>query len=618
MIKTGIIDPELALKIVRTSPVMAFDTETSGLQPGSDFICGYVATDWDHSVYVPVRHEAGGNIAMHEDFEAELNDAFAERHRMGYRTVGHNLGFDLRFTLWQGIKILGPLEDTMINESLIDDRTIGYGLDDCSARHQVTVKKGGELYAAIAQRFGGIPDRKQMANFWRMPGDDSQVVDYATGDGVSTLELWQSQQKLLDAEELRVPWQLECDLIPYLARLHHRGIRIDMDYASRIEDVIKGRIEEASKVFAAGFNARSPNGVEALFRANGYSDDQFDRTITGKVSFTEKWLERNEIGNAILGVRRLEKMRDSFIKPLVETNNRQGRVHATLNQSKSDEYGVAGARLSCSMPNLQAFPKRNRDVGSVARQLVIADDGMLLEEGDAMQQEPRFFTAYSQDAALMKGYSEDLGFSIHQRANDMMFNGADYDKAKRMAMGILSMMYPKTLAGHLSISVSEATALRNKFLYDAFPDIGKFQNTAVQVFERRGYVTSILGRKARLDSTKFAYRAVSRIIQNSGGDHNKTCLLRACQYEDANPGAIQILLAIHDSIIWQRKPDDKIVRELVAILENVPHEPQFNVKLNMVPIPFEVGSGDNWAEASYTSKIPGNGRELKGKKGWMI
>src|SRR5690606_38537776 len=133
----------------------------------------------------------------------------------------------------------------------------------------------------------------------------------------------------------------------------------------------------------------------------------------------------------------------------------------------------------------QAFPKRNFDVGSVARALVIPDDGMLFEEGDAMQQEPRLFTHYSGDAALRKGYAESLSFSIHRRADEMMFGGQDYDKAKRMAMGILSMMYPKALAGHLRISVSEATELRNRFLYDAFPDIGKFQNTAVHVFETR-------------------------------------------------------------------------------------------------------------------------------------
>lgn len=600
------IDPELALQIVRESKIIAYDTETNGLTVKS-FICGYVITDHSHSIYVPVRHEGGGNIPNVDEFELALADAFRERGRLGYRTVGHHLGFDLRISARHGIHPASPLEDTMINEALIDDLTVGYGLEDCCARHQVTAKKGADLYRAIAERFGGIPDRKQMANYWRMPGDHPLVVDYATGDGVSTLELWGSQQTLLDAEELRVPWQLECDLLPYVARIHSRGLAVDSEYAGEVGNILTTGIAEASSRFSAGFNVRSPNEVEALYRANGYTDSLFARTETGKVSFTEKWLETNEIGDAILQVRRLEKARDSFITPLTTTHNINGRVHPVLHQSKTDEYGTIGPRFSCSDPNLQAFPKRNKMVGKIVRALVKADDGMLLEEGDAMQQEPRLFTHYSRDPALVKGYAEDPLFSIHQRASDMMFNGGEYDKAKRMAMGILSMMYPKALAGHLRISVKEATDLRNRFLYDAFPAIGKFQNDVVSVFEKRGYVKSILGRKARLANRKWAYQGVSRVIQNSGGEHIKTCVLRACQYEDAYPEAVQILLTIHDSVMWQRDPGHS-PKELVRLMENVPHEPQFNLS---VPIPFEVGSGKNWAIASYGDKI-------KSKKGWEI
>lgn len=604
------IDPELALMMIRESKVIASDTETSGLDPVKDFICGHVVTDHSHSVYVPVRHEAGGNIPNVEEFEKELARAFADRSRLGYRTVFHNGGFDLRFYSWIDVIIGGALEDTMINEGLIDDTTHGFGLDDCCIRHRVTAKKGDELYRAIAARFGGIPDRKQMANFWRMPGDQHEVVDYATGDGVSTLALWAAQQPILDDEQLRVPWQLECDLLAYVARLHRRGIRVDSEYAARVEEEIKEGIRVASAKFPGGFNARSPKEVEALFRLQGYTDSNFDRTETGKFSFTEKWLETNDIGSAILGIRRLEKARDSFVAPLAVTKNYKGRVHAHLNQSKSDEYGAMGARFSCSEPNLQAFPKRNKEVGKIVRRLAIADEGMLFEEGDAIQQEPRFFTHYSQDAALIAGYKDPL-FSIHQRASDMMFDGQEYDKAKRMAMGVLSGMMPKALAGHLRISVNEAKDLRQRFLYEAFPDIGQFQADAVATFERRGYVKSILGRRARMESKRFSYRAVSRVIQNSGGDHNKTCLLRAMQYEDAYPDKIQVLMPIHDSVIWQRDPDHS-PKELVAVMENVANE----FKLS-IPIPFEVGSSpivdgvSNWADASYGDKI-------KSKKGWHI
>lgn len=617
MIRTSIIDPELALKIVRTSRVMCYDTETTGLQAGVDFIVGHVITDFEASVYVPVRHTGGGNIPAGTAFERELAAAFAERSRLGYRTVGHHLGFDLRMALWNDPPIVlgGPLEDTMVNESIIDDRTIGYGLEDLSARHQVTVKKGAALYAAIAARFGGLPDRTSMKNFHKMPGDDPEVLDYTTGDGVSTLEVWQKQQPILDEEGARQPWQLECDLLAYVARVHRRGLHVNAGYAERIGGELKTQIEDKMKVFAPGFNVRSPKEVEALYRANGYDDTQFARTEpsaskpNGQVSFTEKWLETNEIGDAILDVRRLEKARDSFVAPLTTTHNINGRVHPVLHQSKSDEYGVAGVRFSCSDPNLQAFPKRNKVVGKVVRELVDADGDWLLEEGDAMQQEPRLFTHYSQDPVLLDGYRNGT-MDIHDRCNQMLFSGKpeNRDTAKRMAMGMLTMMQPKTLASHMRWDVPKATEAHAAFLHDAFPLIRDFQQEAIRRFRTAGFVTSLLGRKARMDGPAWtAYKAVSRIIQNGAGEHLKTCFLRACQYEDAYPEALQVLMTIHDSLMWQRDPGHS-PKELVRVIENVPHEPQFDLS---VPIPFEVGSGKHWAEASYGDKI-------KGKNGWLI
>lgn len=614
-IETSIIDPELAIQIVEEDHnAIAYDTETEGLTV-RDKICGFVITNNEYSIYIPVRHKGGGNIPDAEAFEERLATAFARRSRLGYRTVGHHLGFDLRVSLRHRIVLGSPLEDTMINESLIDDTTIGYGLDDCSVRHGVTAKKGDELYRYLSATFGGLADRKAMQHFHKAPGDHPLILDYATGDGVSTLELWEKQQKELDDIGVRKPWKLECDLLPYLARMHHRGLRIDENYASKVLVNIKDRIEESQKKFTPGFNVRSPKDLEALYRQQGYQDRDFKYTDptakkpNGQISFTAKWLESNATGKDIITVRQLEKARDSFIAPLIETQNVNGRVYPVLHQSKSDDYGVAGARLSCSDPNLQAFPKRNFEVGSTVRPLVIADDGMLIEEADAQQQEPRFFTHYSEDAALIEGYNSGT-LDIHQRASDVLHMDREY--AKRLGLGMLTMMSPPTLAGHMGYSVDEARRDHSAFLNDAFPAIKAFQELAIGTFKRRGYVKSILGRKAWCRDKRFAYQAVSRIIQNSGGDHMKTVLLRANQYEDVFPDALQNLLSIHDSAIWQRDPGHD-PHELIRIIENVPHEPDFSL---IVPIPFELGSGLHWGQASYTEKL--GGKTLKGKKGWMI
>lgn len=588
------IDPELMLRLVREAPLIAFDTETTGLTV-RDKVVGWVVTTPDVSLYTPVRHEPGGNIVDVEGFERELDRAFSERTRLGYCTVGHHLGFDLRCAARHRVYPGSPLEDTMINEALIKDTTLGYGLDDCATRWKVPAKKGAELYAEIARRFGGIASHKSMKDFWRMPGDHPLVIEYATGDGITTLALREKQHAAMAEMELDRVFKLECDLIPYLARIHHRGIKIDMEYGASITPKINAEMAEKLKLFPPGFNVRSPKDVEQLYRLNGYGDDRFNKTDKGALSFTESWLETNEIGDAILSVRRLAKARDSFATPLVDTHNIDGRIHPVLNQSKSDDYGVAGARLSCSEPNMQAFPKRNIDVGRVCRRLVVPDDGMVLEEADAKQQEPRLFTHYSGDPALLHGYNSGH-LDIHDRSNYVLQLN-DRDRAKRLGMGMLTMMSVPTLAGHMRCTKEEAQKLHRAFLDDAFPMIRDFQQKAIQVYKSRGYVRSIMGRIAHCDDRRFAYKAVSRIIQNSGGDHLKLCMLRACQYEDAYPDKINILLSIHDSMMWQRDPGHDNA-EIVRALENVATELEIKV-----PIPFDVGSGDNWARASYGAKL---------------
>jgi DNA polymerase-1 len=226
--------------------------------------------------------------------------------------------------------------------------------------------------------------------------------------------------------------------------------------------------------------------------------------------------------------------------------------------------------------------------------LVIPDEGFVIEEADAKQQEPRLFTHYSGDVALVDGYRSGT-MDIHDRASEVL--GLDRDTAKRLGMGMLTMMSPPTLAGHMRWDLERARAAHKAFLTDAFPAIKIFQDTAVSVFKRRGYVKTLLGRRAYCDDPRFAYRAVSRIIQNSGGEHLKLCLLAACKYEDAYPDDIQILLTIHDSLLWQRDPNHDI-RDLVQCLEKVPEDLGISV-----PIPFGFGSGWNWARASYGDKL---------------
>jgi DNA polymerase-1 len=371
-------------------------------------------------------------------------------------------------------------------------------------------------------------------------------------------------------------------------------MRVNADAVEPVMSGLDHDVAEAKKILPPGFNARSPKEVEQLFRLNGFADDDFDRTDTGKPSFTEKWLKTNDIGRAMLRVRQLEKAKSSFAIPLAETYNIKGRVHANLNQSRSDEFGTNTGRFSCSDPNLQAQPKRNKDIGMRVRQLICADDGMTMCEVDFKQQEPRLFAHYSEDENLVAGYLANPPQDIHTTASRLL--QLDRDTAKRLGMGMLTGMQPPTLAMHMGYSLQEAERHHRAFLTDAFPDIGRFQKLARIVARDRGYIKTIMGRRARFPNGQFAYKATSRIIQGSGADHIKLALLRACQYvESLNPGYADILMTIHDSILFQYNPDfPDVLHEVVRIVEAVAQELGL-----IVPIPVDVGRGFTWAEASY-------------------
>ncbi len=590
--KPNPIDPALALRLVNEASTLIIDTETSGLDKNA-FVVGWVFyAPGVHPLYVPVRHEGGGNILNAAEWQRELHYAFARRYARGHLTVGHNIAFDLKMAARAGVLIRGRLEDTMINEGLIDDYASSYSLSSCAERHRVVAKKEDEIYRHLAQVFGGVPDRSQMKNFWKLPGDDAVAVDYATGDGVTTFHVWVSQQAKLNELELRRVHQLECELIPYLAEMHRVGMRVDEKKAATIFDEIEADIKAAESVFPDGFNVNSPGQVEKLFVSNGYTD--FKRTETGKPSFRADWLETNEIGQAILKVRQLRKARDSFITPLVDTYNVNGRVHPVLNQSKSDDYGAIGGRLSCSDPNMQAFPKRNKPVGKVVRQLIVPDEGMLLYESDFSQQEPRLMTHFSECAALMAGYNAVPHVDVHTIAAQL--TGRPRDEAKRLGLGIFTGMGANGLAQRMGWPVEQAQQAVKQFLDEAFPEIRQLQHDTKATAQHRGYIRTLLGRRATFPDRRKAYTAFSRVIQGGGADHTKLTLLRACQFAEAS-GGIDILLTIHDSFIYQARPDADVaglVRELEATAKELGLA---------VPIPVETGRGANWAEASYGEKV---------------
>ncbi|MGI9493886.1 MAG: DNA polymerase, partial [Geminicoccaceae bacterium] len=488
-----------------TVSTIAFDTETSGLDPHDDRPVGYVVT-WgfrpEESVYLPIRHEGGGNLEPGPVIE------FVRKNlsRTDLRVVMHNAAFDLWMAGKDGIEINGPIEDTGLNDPLINENLsskdglrsagyngpgymTGYSLAACCSRARVQAKLAQPMYEYLAKRFGGKPTRDQMSNFWKLPGDDEMAVDYAAGDGTSTLQLWAHQQGQLDSQDLRRVWKVECDLIPVLHRARVRGVPIDENELARVNEQITKESEEALEELG-GLNPRAPSEIKKYLndKATNYGEHEWDEKIVprpgmtspskrfpqGQESYNKDYLNKFEIGQNIMWPRKLIHLKSSFISPLIERHLHNGMVYPNFWQLASDDYGTVTGRFSSSSPNLQQVPKRDKRLGRIFRRVFVPPEGMTLWEMDYSQCEYRLFAHFARSERLIRGYNED-DIDMHDMVAKLVSIGRD--PAKTLNFAILYGAGAKRVAGQLGISVAEAKSLIAQY-FQEIPEAKAFKDLA--------------------------------------------------------------------------------------------------------------------------------------------
>ena len=114
-----------------------------------------------------------------------------------------------------------------------------------------------------------------------------------------------------------------------------------------------------------------------------------------------------------------------------------------------------------------------------------------------------------------------------------------------------------------------------------------------------GFVRSILGRRARLDtrSHDMSYKAVNRLLQCGNADIIKKAMVDIDNYLESEGDQVHMLLSIHDSIDFQFYEDNRPqFEQALKIMQDF--GPDRGVSL-LVPMDVDVGEGKNWAEASY-------------------
>jgi len=598
------------LKDLRGAKQIAIDLETndphlielgSGNVTGKGHIAGVAVAVEGWSGYYPIHHEQGGNMDKKLVF-SWLQDLFNQTETT---FIFHNAMYDICWLRSAGLKIKGKIVDTMIAASLIDENRLSYRLD-ILAKHYTGVGKDEKILYAAAKEYGLDPKK----DMWRLPA--LFVGQYAERDAESTLKLWQRLENELYAQELWDVFNLETKLFPCLIDMRFKGVRVNL---TRADEIKKNLIEREKKLIK---KIKDLTGVDveimaarSIAKAFDKLKLPYDRTEKSKEpSFTKNFLQNHphELPQAIAEARELNKAHSTFIDSITK-HAVNGRIHADINQIRSDNGGTVTGRFSMSNPNLQQIPARHPELGPMIRSIFIPEEKCKWGSFDYSQQEPRILVHYAklQNLAgvqeIVDAYKAgDADF--HQVVADMA--GIKRKQAKTINLGLMYGMGKNKLMAELGLMKESAEKLIRQYHTKA-PFVKQLMDNVSRKANDRGKIRTLLGRACHFDlwqpvqfgifkplpleearkeydeplKRAFTYKALNKLIQGSAADMTKKSMVAL--YENGIIPHIQI----HDEVDISVESDKK-AEDIIEIMESA-------VELE-VPNKVDYEAGPSWGE----------------------
>ena len=607
--QTEWIEPE-EYPDLRSYDEIAVDLETrdpdlkskgSGSVIGNGEVVGIAVAVPGRKFYFPIAHGSGPNMDRKRTLEW-----FKDIMASDAIKIFHNAMYDVCWIRNLGIKINGLIIDTMIAASLIDENRFQYSLNSISWDYLGHGKNEGALNEEAKSR--GLDPK---ADMWQLPA--MYVGGYAEKDAELTLELWQIFKKEIIHQDIESIFNLETDLFPCLVDMKFKGVRVNAEHASVLKKQLIVREE------ALLFDIKKETGIDIQImaaRSIAKMFDQlklpYDKTEKSKEpSFTKNFLQEHPhpLVKKIAQAREVNKAHSTFIDSILKFEHK-GRIHADINQIRSDQGGTVTGRFSYHNPNLQQLPARNKDLGPMIRSLFLPDEGCTWGCFDYSQQEPRLVAHY---AALYKfpsvyevidEYNNDSSTDFHQMVAEMA--QIPRSQAKTINLGLFYGMGKTKLQAELGVSKEKAAELFEQY-HAKVPFVKQLINTASNRAQERGQIRTLLGRLCRFHlwepnmfgmhkalpheealqehgpgiKRAMTYKALNKLIQGSAADMTKKAMV------DLYKEGIIAHIQIHDELDLSVESPEQAKR-IIDIMENA-------VTLE-VPNKVDYESGQTWGD----------------------
>lgn len=570
----------------------AFDTETEGLDPLTAALVGMsFAIREQEAWYVPVP----ANREVATDIVLRLAPALQHPE---IEKVGQNIKFDILALRKYGVRVKGPLFDTMIAHYLLNPE-LRHGMDYLAETYL--------KYKTVPIEDLIGPKGKKQASMRTVPIE--QIKEYAAEDADVTLRLKHYFAPLLKQEDVEsLFFEMEMPLIYVLAEMEATGVKLDTEALKQSSEVLSQQLIalEQSIYELAGqtFNINSTKQVGEILFDKLKLDEKAKKTKTGGYSTSEEVLEKirgkHPIVGKLLEYRGIKKLLSTYIDALPALIHPEtGKIHTSFNQAVT-----ATGRLSSTNPNLQNIPVRDELGREIRKAFIADDDDCIFFSADYSQIELRLMAHLSNDPHMVEAFcsgadihaataAKIYGIPVEEVTSDMR------RKAKTANFGIIYGISVFGLAERLGIPRAESKELIDGY-FQTYPRVKEYMEESIRVAKEKGYVETLFKRKRFLPDINshnavvrgYAERnAINAPIQGSAADIIKLAMIHIHQQFEAEHLKSRMILQVHDELNFNvRKEEFDRVKEIV--LDCMEHVLQLRV-----PLIADCGEGKNWLEA---------------------
>ena len=574
------------MQVLMQAKAVSMDTETTGTEALDARLVGMsFAVEEGEAWYVPVVQDE--NIV--EEFRPfyECPDILK---------VGQNIKYDLQVLRNYGIRLAGPMADTMIAHYLLHPE-MRHGMDylaEAYLRYRTI---------PITELIGSGKQQKSMADL-----SPEEIRVYACEDADITLRLHHLFLPQLKEQNLLPLFEdLEMPLVAVLAEMERNGVCLDTaalhETSGKFTRLMEDLEKEIHALAGMEFNIASPKQVGEVLFDRLQITSKPKKTKTGQYVTSEDVLEslrsKHPIVEKILEHRGVKKLLGTYVDALpLLINPRTGHIHTNFNQTIT-----ATGRLSSSNPNLQNIPVRDA-MGKEVRKAFVSCPGELFFSADYSQIELRIMAHLSQDANLIDAFMQ--GHDIHTATAAKIFKkelsevtADERRKAKTANFGIIYGISAFGLAERMGVSRTEAKQLIDEY-FITYPGVKAYMDRSIAMAREEGFTTTLWQRRCYLpdinshNATVRGYaerNAINAPIQGTAADIIKVAMVRIHKRMQAEGVQSRMILQVHDELNFSVPPHEKETIQRIVI-----EEMQAAAQLR-VPLIADCGWGENWLEA---------------------